>query len=299
MTLLAVGCRLAETPRTTLSDPTIVYTSPREHYVVLRGGEIEAVVVDNAAVDVAVLPGHAAGYAGLASLKHAKHDKNVFVPAYGGLNYEHIFDGTTQPRNVLFEPRRVPMHLRVIDEHTVELHQPPTPHWRLESCIRYSLLADETIEMVFQCVPREKRFANGYIGVFFASYIDHPESGAIHFMGHDAAGRRPRLIEATSPRHGLQATHLAAGDRREVKHVTDFPLSLVFNLSDYRFDEPWYYGVSHGPGLGVPRSGPRAVQPVAHRRRRRLPGLGLPVVRRELRGRQDLHLRHACVVPAV
>jgi hypothetical protein len=32
-------------------------------------------------------------------------------------------------------------------------------------------------------------------------------------------------------------------------HDRDFPLTLVFNLSDYRYAEPWYYGVSRGMAL--------------------------------------------------
>ena len=39
---------------------------------------------------------------------------------------------------------------------------------------------------------------------------------------------------------------MGSGDRRTFKHDPDFPLTLVFNRSKYRYAEPWYFGVSHG-----------------------------------------------------
>src|SRR5262245_50438736 len=137
------GTIAAEEPgRTTLSVPSIRYTVPERPYVVLSRGDVEAVVVDHRAVDDAVLPGHRAGYAGVAVLRHARRRENLFVPAYAGLNFEHIHDGTTRPREILFEPRNAPMELRRVDEHTVELYQGPTSTWGLESCTRYQLLPD-------------------------------------------------------------------------------------------------------------------------------------------------------------
>src|SRR3954470_17844975 len=247
MLLMGMGVVSEEPGRTTLSVPSIRYTVPEKPYVILARGDVEAVVVDHRAVDDAVLPGHRAGYAGVAALRHARRRENLFVPAYAGLNFEHIHDGTTRPREVLFEPRNAAMELRRIDEHTVELYQKPTPTWGLESCTRYQLLTDGAIEMTLECIPRRRSFKNGYIGLFWASYIHRPESSAVHFLGHPERGdRAPRLIEATSPRHGERATHLAADDRRDFAHDPDFPLTLVFNRSEYRYDEPWYYGVSHG-----------------------------------------------------
>jgi len=39
---------------------------------------------------------------------------------------------------------------------------------------------------------------------------------------------------------------LAPDDHRDFPHDKEFPLTLVFNGSGLRYDEPWYYGVSHG-----------------------------------------------------
>jgi hypothetical protein len=163
------------------------------------------------------------------------------------LNFEHIHDGTRQPRDVLFEPRRAPMELRVVDEHTVELYQSPTPTWGLESCHRYRMLDDGTLEMIFECVPRRDAFRNGYIGLFWASYIHQPESLDIHFRGiPDGGDAQAGWVRGVTPGHGVLATHVARDDDRIFARDQDFPLTLVFNRSKHRYVEPWYYGISHG-----------------------------------------------------
>jgi hypothetical protein len=236
--------------RTTLSDPSIDYRVPDKPYVVLKRADVEAVVVDNRAVDDDVLPAHRAGYSGVASLKHTKRPENLFVPSYAGLNFEHIHDGTVQDRKVLFEPRNWPMELRAVDEHTVELYQTPTPHYGLESCLRYQMLEDGTIEMTLECIPRRRSFAHGYVGLFWASYIHQPESLDIHFKGHGAdEPPAARWIRGVTPAHGVLSTHVASADDRTFAHDADFPLTLVFHRSKYRYAEPWYYGVSHGMAL--------------------------------------------------
>ena len=223
-------------------------TASERSYVVLERADVRAVIVNNESVDDDVLPGHRGGYSGVASLTHRTRAENLFVPLYAGLNFEHIHDGTVQSRGILFEPRRAPMNIRQVGEYAVELHQRPTPYWKLESWLRYELLAGGAIEMALECVPRARTFRNGYIGLFFASYIHQPESLDIHFLGHpaDDTDGEPTWIRGVTPSHGTLSTHLAVGDDRRFKHDEAFPLTLVFNRSDYRYREPWYYGVSHG-----------------------------------------------------
>jgi hypothetical protein len=244
--LSAVPALADELPKlTSLSDTKARHTKPEKAYVVLKRGGVEAVIVDNRAVDDDVLRGHKAGYSGVASLRGAGRKDNLFVPANSRLNFEHIHDGTTQKREILFEPRHAPMQLRVIDENTVELYQAATPHYGLESCLRYRMLDDGAIEVTLECIPKKKTFKGGWIGLFWASYIHKPASTAIHFKGREAKGKgKADWIESTSPRHGTDATHPAEGDERVFTHDRDFPLSLVFNNSKWRYSEPWYYGVS-------------------------------------------------------
>jgi len=220
----------------------------KKPYLVLERGDVRAVFVNNEPVNDEILPGHRGGYNGVASLTHRSQDKNLFVPLYAGLNFEHIHDGTAQPRDILFEPRRIPMVIKEVDPYTVELLQPPTPHWQLESWLRYQMLEDGAIEMILECIPHARTFKNDYIGLFFASYINQPKSLDIHFLGcsSNVIDRKPQWIRGVTPAHGELSTHLALDDNRSFDHDPDFPLTLVFNRSDYRYGEPWYYGVSQG-----------------------------------------------------
>lgn len=233
-------------PVTSLANASVRYTVPEKPYVVLKHGGLEVVVVDNRAVEDAVLPGHRAGYHGIASLRHARQPRNLFVPAYAGLNFEHIHDGTVKPREVLFEPRHAPMELRVLNSCAAELYQAPTPYWGLESCMRYELLDDDLIELTFECVPRRDSFTNGYMGLFWASYIDNPESLDIHFRGFEGAEANAGWLRGVTPAHGTLATHRAQDDQRELPYSATFPLELPFGFSRLRYAEPWYFGLCRG-----------------------------------------------------
>jgi len=266
---IIVGITRAEEPSklpqlTTLSDLSQKYEKVDKHYAVLKRGNVTAVIVDNHAVDDEVLAGHRAGYSGVASLTHTNRSTSIFVPSYAGLNFEHIHDGTLQDRKILFEPRHAPMELRRIDAYTAELYQPATPHYGLESCHRYQLLKDGTIEMTFECIPRRAAFKNGYIGLFWASYIHQPASLDIHFRGGQV--EQPDTVQwvrGVTPSHGVLSTHVGRHDDRRFQHDDDFPLSLVFNRSKYCFDEPWYFGVYHDMALALmfrPGDEPRLTQ---------------------------------------
>jgi len=139
------------------------------------------------------------------------------------------------------------MELRVLNDRTAELYQAPTPYWGLESCMRYELLDDCVIELTFECVPRRDTFTNGYMGLFWASYIDHPESLDIHFRGFSqGAEANAGWLRGVTPAHGTLATHRAQDDQRGFAHDSMFPLELPFGFSRLRYVEPWYFGVCRG-----------------------------------------------------
>ncbi len=231
---------------TSLTNASVRFQPANDSFVAIERGPVRAIVVDNSAVDSPVLPGHRKGYSGLASLRHTRRAANLFVPSVAGLNFEHIHDGTNAGLKESFEPRVFPMQIRVIDQHTVELYQPPTGNWQLESCGRYQILEDGTIEYTFECIPRAGGYRHGFIGLFWASYIHQPEQGSIFFKGHEDHGTAANWIEARSAGHGVNSTHAPAASRQLPSVDSDFKLTLVNHPSKFVVNEPWYFGISHG-----------------------------------------------------
>ena len=119
-------------------------------------GDLTAVIGDNSADGE-----HRAGYNGIWRLTHRSELTNLFVPTVAGLNLEHIFDGDKElsdvetTRKVFFEPRNAPMEFKKISDAEAELHQPPTPTFRLESWTRFKLVAPHYIDFEFRCKPTQ------------------------------------------------------------------------------------------------------------------------------------------------
>ncbi len=195
-------------------------------------GDLTAVIGDNGEHDE-----HRAGYNGVFSLTSRHEDASLFVPAYSGLNLEHVFDGAAFDRDLIFEPRIAPMTFERVDAATARLHQPPTPHFRLESTTTFALREPHYIDMTFECVAREDAYAHDYIGLFWASYINAPLDKSIYFLSRD------RWAQFCTQRHNDESTVLPNDDGEQMPQFTgDHPDMLYSNVSPFRFDEPFYYG---------------------------------------------------------
>jgi hypothetical protein len=204
-----------------------------------RAGDLTAVLGDNSAHGE-----HRAGYNGVWSLVHRSEPTNLFVPAVAGLNFEHIFDGDKDDAggksDIFFEPRRAPMTFKKVSDAEAELHQPPTPTFHLESWTRFRLVEPHYLDFSFRCQATQHAFAHGYIGLFWASYINAPEDRSIYFR---SGGLWQQLC---TQRHNDESTVRHKDDTIDLKFRDGFRDCLFRNLSPLRYDEPFYYGLFRG-----------------------------------------------------
>jgi hypothetical protein len=201
-------------------------------------GDLTAVIGDNAAHGE-----HRAGYNGVHSLVHRSEAVNLFVPTVAGLNLEHIMDGDQElrdvngARRVFFEPRNSPMEFKKLSDAEAELHQEPTPTFHLESWTRFKLVAPHYIDFTFRCKPTQHVFKHGWIGLFWASYINAPEDKSMYFRGDR------QWQQLCTPRHNRLSTITHKDDRFELTFTPNLGDALFKNLSPLQFDEPFFYGL--------------------------------------------------------
>jgi hypothetical protein len=201
-------------------------------------GDLTAIIGDNAAHG-----DHRAGYNGVHRLTHRTEPTTLFVPTVAGLNLEHIFDGETElqdvggGRKVFFEPRSAPMTFKKLSDSEAELHQEPTPTFKVESWTRFKLAPPHYIDFSFRCRPTQHVFRHGYIGLFWASYINAPDDKSMYFRGDK------RWLQLCTPQHNNQSTVVYRDNKFDLKFTPGLGDALFKNLSPFKFDEPFYYGL--------------------------------------------------------
>lgn len=230
-----------------------------QHRVRLTNGVISATFRDNEADGEKQW----AGYNGIAGLTHVSQDSSVFHPLVSGFNLEHIFGGDSLED--VFEPRTAPMEIYRISNQEVLLYQPPTPLSGMESQTLFKMTEPHYIDITFRCIIHEKDFfKHGYVGLFWASYIDAPADRKIYFHGYEGDSGLLRWISAYSTTHGLKSTHVGKNDRDTFYYAPNLNQGMLFNdISDYRYDQPFYYGRFHNMVLAFmfhPKQGIRFSQ---------------------------------------
>lgn len=216
-----------------------------DHTARLNTAKLQVVIADNEAYGTE----HKSGYNGVSELRLGPGDsKNLFVPNYAGLNLEHVFNGdATSFGWDIFEPRRIPMQLIRHSTNRVELRQEKTEHWPLRSRLVFET-QDDVIDLTYTGTPLADVWKkHGYVGVFFASYIQSPEDMSIQFIGRSRPGRgdsQPRWIKHLPEQHGVAATHRPAGSNWDPQVDAGFKITLVTGNSEFEYLHPFYFGRS-------------------------------------------------------
>lgn len=199
-------------------------------------GDLTAVIGDNDAKGE-----HRAGYNGLWSLTHKTEPTNVFVPTVAGMNFEHIFDGETLDppgqSDLFFEPRKAPMTFKKLSATAAELHQPATPTFKLESTTRFTLREPDAIDFRFTFKATQHVFKRGYLGLFWANYINAPEDKSMYLRGKNL------WLQHCSPAHNSVSTVVNQDDTFEMTFVKDHRDCLYKSLSPLKYALPLFYGL--------------------------------------------------------
>jgi hypothetical protein len=208
-------------------------------YAPFQTSQLRCVIGNNAAMGE-----HAAGYNGVFALRWGDAGENAFVPAYAGLNLEHYFDA--RPRNpdaaIFFEPRRAPMSFTRLSETAAELHQPPTPYYGVESWTRFEIREPYYVDMTFRCVPTKAAFEGGFMGIFWASYINAPLDKSVYFLEAGSTLDAPRWAQYCTQVHGRDSTVCHASAPAVDVGASRDDGSLFTSISPLRYSEPFFYG---------------------------------------------------------
>ncbi len=208
--------------------------------VTLKKGDLKAVFVDNSAYG----EHHRSGYNGISELYHVDQDSTLFVPLFAGVNLEHIFDGDSLVS--FFEPRKEVMTIKRLSDSKVVLHQPKTSISKVENWTTFEMVEPHYIDVEFKFKVHDRAmFDHGYIGFFWASYINSPQELGIYFKGRKNGSGPDDWMYVFSRFHGDNGTHVSETDEYDFYTAPNFNIDLAKEISDYTFAEPYYYGRFH------------------------------------------------------
>jgi hypothetical protein len=173
--------------------------------------------------------------------------RSLFNDNMGGLNFEHIFNGTEADEKISwFTPRK--------DYHTVEKlsdsvaivgHSAEESTWGIESIMYYTFVSDSAVDMEFRVRLHEDRFPLGYVAFMWASYMQGSIDRVIHFYGIE--GDRQGWVsfgETTS--EGFETGTIAAIGVDPLNYEENSATLNIIEHADKKFLHPFYYGLMDG-----------------------------------------------------
>jgi hypothetical protein len=168
--------------------------------------------------------------------------ESVYVPAVAGINLEHYFDARPKSpeARIFFEPRHAPMEFQRISATKAELRQAPTPVYGVESTTVFELKEPYYVDVSYKGIPRVDKFVGGFLGIFWASYINAPLDKSIYFLRSGSLDS-PQWFQFMTQEHGRDSTVRPAADVKDLA-MGDDRVSLFTNISPVHYSAPFYYG---------------------------------------------------------
>lgn len=185
---------------------------------------------------------HREWYNGIFGMWSPDQEVTPYVPSYAGFNLEHYFDARPRHeyRRIFFEPRSAPMRFERINATTAELHQPESPYYGVESWTRFELKAPYYVDTAFRCVAH-KPLEGGFLGCFWASYINAPLNKSMYFLRGGSTLDEPQWVQYCTLEHDRDSTVLAENDNAALQ-FHEGPPSLHTCISPLRYGVPFFYG---------------------------------------------------------
>ena len=247
--------------------------STSDHRVTLKAGELEAMVVDNhdglsgdeqkkRRAAIPSVPGGLGqlyctvpfeerfnGYNGIPRLRH-RDSHHPFLTSASGLNCEFFFD----EKRWSFEPRwkdierfqAQPSRVKAISDSEAHLEIEAGEDWGIKVETTFRLEAPYFLDLEHSFTPtREDKIPGGFLGAFWASYIQAPRNPGYYVWGRVSPRIRPswhNIYDALN----LETVGVIGAERGPVGGSLRGPAKpLIYDLSPVRYVEPLMVGRVH------------------------------------------------------
>ena len=236
--VLALAFAVVQSASLAAEDPRGVATEA--DVAQLKTSQLECLVGNNKSINTE-FGKHRPGYNGIFWLRSKDQPESPFVPSYAGWNLEHYFDGRADYGDEFFAPRLAQMDLRRLSDGSVELYQPRTAAFAVESWTRLSAAEPYYVDFEFRFVIHEDDFQSDFMGVFWASYINGPMDKSIYFIDAESTLDQPVWRQLCTQQHNRDSSVRSKDDHEKL--MFERPNSTLFaSVSPLRYAEPFFYG---------------------------------------------------------
>jgi len=175
-------------------------------------------------------------------LTHINHPaQNLFNS--GGLNFEHIFNGTEKDEKISWFTPRKDEHeiISVSPIQAIVKHDSATSAWAMDSEMMYAL-TNSSVDLDFKVRFHEDRFPLGYAAMMWASYMTGTKDRRIHFLG-ESGDESGWISFGKSEKGDIETGTVAARGAPLLPYEENSATLNIVESETKRFTQPFYYGL--------------------------------------------------------